>query len=84
MVSKTFVDEDGFMVTKKEMQSCSESDAEPETVEKGKTKSAPNMDAISSKDVVSSNGKMPSIDKVKNASAQNNKQSSIMSFFQKK
>ena len=83
MVSKTFVDEDGFMVTKKEMQSCSESDDETVLIEKGKTQLASNMDAIKVKDEESSNGKLPSKGKVKNASAQN-KQSSIMSFFQKK
>ena len=30
-VSKTFVDEEGFMVTKKVMESCSETDEESET-----------------------------------------------------
>ena len=83
MVSKTFVDEDGYMVTKKEMQSCSDSDHEPEPGEQETAKSAPQMDAINGKGAASSNGKMPSKGKVVTASAQN-KQSSIMSFFQKK
>ena len=83
MVSKTFVDEDGYMVTKKEMQSCSESDHETEPGEQETAKSAPQMDAINGEDAASSIGKMPSKGKVVTASAQN-KQSSIMSFFQKK
>ena len=83
MVSKTFVDEEGYMVTKKEMQSCSESDHEPEPVEQETAKSASHMDAVTGKGAASSNGNMPSKGKVVTASAQN-KQSSIMSFFQKK
>ena len=68
-VTKTYVDESGFLCTKQEMQSCSESDQdepvvpkkEPEKIKEPKAKPA-----------------------VKSNNSATNKQASIMSFFKKK
>ena len=68
------------MVTKKVMESCSESDEEQEPTGKAKAKQESPTD---SKKEVSGGSKVPSTGKLKNTVAQN-KQSSIMSFFQKK
>ena len=79
-VSKTFVDEEGFMVTKKVMESCSETDEEPDST------NAPDNINDSAKEhgtKLEVKKAAPSI-KPKAMVAQNNKQSSIMSFFQKK
>ena len=79
-VSKTFVDEEGFMVTKKVMESCSETDEEPDKVDNTaikKTSSNESQKKVEAK-------KEAQIVKPKAMGAQNNKQSSIMSFFQKK
>ena len=79
-VKKTFVDEEGFMVTKAVMESCSETDEEPEcakTVE-------PKKELSESKNKNPALNKAGSSSKLKNDATQNNKQSSIMSFFQKK
>ena len=78
-VSKTFVDEEGFMVTKKVMESCSETDEE-ECEEATKTKQ--NIVKESQKENTKSNT-IPPTGKIKNSVPQN-KQASIMSFFQKK
>ena len=79
-VSKTFVDEEGFMVTKKVMESCSETDEEEcEATSKDKQNS--------SKESLKENTKSNTIattGKIKNTVVHNNKQASIMSFFQKK
>lgn len=73
LVQKTFKDEDGFMVTKKEYESFSESEEEPDkTAEhkpEKKTKTQPEPEA-------KKGGK-------KKVMAQQQKQSSIMSFFKK-
>ena len=78
-VSKTFVDEDGFMVTKKVMESCSETDEEPETSDIPAAKAS----AKDSQKISEHKNTTPNI-KPNSMVAQNNKQSSIMSFFQKK
>ena len=79
-VSKTFVDEEGFMVTKKVMESCSESDDEPDNSDiANKTKDA----SKDSQKKLESKTTAQNV-KPKTMVAHNNKQSSIMSFFQKK
>ena len=80
-VTKTFVDDEGFMVTKKVMESCSETDEEPEPTKNNKVKNEPPAEVKKENSVES---KMIASGKNKTTVLQNNKQSSIMSFFQKK
>ena len=68
-------------VTKKVMESCSETDEEPEPTKDNKVKNEPPAEVKKENSVES---KMIASGKNKTTVLQNNKQSSIMSFFQKK
>ncbi len=83
MVDKTFVDAKGYMVTKKEMVSCSETDDEEQEGQGGKKKAKMESSQEEQKDVaekIKGAGK-----RSKNALGNSqNKQASIMSFFKRK
>ena len=72
-MTKTYVDETGFLCTKQEMESCSASEGEEE---KG-TQAAPNKPKSEEKKTVTK--AKPSV-----ASTNGTKQASIMNFFKKK
>jgi DNA polymerase delta subunit 3 len=74
MVNKTFIDESGFMVTKKEYESCSES--EEEKLSPAQQPPPP------TKPSTSSDTKSPK--KVALTTSNNRKQATIMNFFTKK
>ena len=76
------MDDEGFMVTKKQMESCSESDDDQDEQEKAEKPKSPEKD-VKEEPAKMCDKKAPSI-KAKNATGPANKQASIMSFFQKK
>ena len=78
-MSRTFRDEDGFMVTKKEMASASESDNEAEAEAAAKKKPEPVVKTPEK----SSKGKTAA-PAAGNLNAASKKQASIMNFFKKK
>ena len=77
-MSRTFRDEDGFMVTKKEMASASESDNEEEAEAAATKKPEPVVKTPEK----SSKGKAAPA--AGNLNAASKKQASIMNFFKKK
>ena len=82
-LSRTFRDEDGFMVTKKEMASASESDNEAEEeAEKEASKKKP--ESVVKTPEKSSKGKAAAAAAAGNLNAASKKQASIMNFFKKK
>jgi hypothetical protein len=76
MIKKTYVDEDGFMVTKMEMGSCSEDEAS--SVEPSTTKLTQPVPSSGEKTV------KPSPVSTSSSSGGKSKQASIRNFFQKK
>ena len=76
-MSRTFRDEDGFMVTKKEMASASESDNEAEAAAKKKPEPVVKTPEKSSKGKTAAPA-------AGNLNAASKKQASIMNFFKKK
>ncbi len=80
MVDKTFMDEKGYMVTKKQLESCSETDDDDQDeVKKEPVVAAVNADKIKK----ATAEKTAKNNKTALASSSQNKQASIMSFFKR-
>lgn len=76
-VTKTYVDETGFLCTKQEMQSCSESEGETEQKKDSPAKSKPGSEE-KKQDTAKAKAKAPPVN------SSGTKQASIMNFFKKK
>jgi len=85
-VTKTYVDETGFLCTKQEMQSCSESEGEVEQKKdspaKNKPKDSPTKNKPGSEEKKQETAKAKA--KAQPANSSGTKQASIMNFFKKK
>ena len=84
LIDKTYMDEDGYMLTRKEyvFESCTES--EPEEEKEKENKSKDNGDPVKTEKASPKVEMKEPPSKKKKVSPQNTKQSSIMNFFKKK